>query len=361
MKNRRSWTISARVALLVCAVSLAGCQTANFYQAETMPQSLRLMAQSNPQEVSLANLASANGGSETIGPGDVLELTIAASLSPDDQVMIPIRVSDDGSAAVPDIGKVDLAGMDASAAESLIRMEAVNRGLYRNPTVTVSFAHKKTNRVRVLGAVKVPGTYELPPESSDVVSAIAAAQGLAENAGENVEVRNPGFNRAGVGRSGNSPFSSVSQSSTDSSSGNSYNVNLISASKTVGNQYTVGDGGVVMVEKRDPAPIQVIGLVKDAGSYDFPIGKPLTVLGAIALADGVSNQLADKVYVIRPLADGKDPAVVNVSLRKAKKSAKSNLILGPGDIVSVQETPGTVFMEALQLVRFGISGSAPLF
>ena len=139
-------------------------------------------------------------------------------------------------------------------------------------------------------------------------------------------------------------------------------MNLISASKAVGgNQYNVSDGGVVMVEKRDPAPIQVVGLVRDPGEYEFPIGKPLTVLGAIALADGVSNQLADKIYVIRPVANGGNPAVINVSIRRAKKSAKSNIILGPGDVVSVEQTPGTVFMEALQLIRFGVSGSAPLF
>ena len=116
-----------------------------------------------------------------------------------------------------------------------------------------------------------------------------------------------------------------------------------------------------MVEKRDPAPIQVVGLVRDPGEYEFPIGKPLTVLGAIALADGVSNQLADKIYVIRPVANSGNPAVINVSIRRAKKSAKSNIILGPGDVVSVEQTPGTVFMEALQLIRFGVSGSAPLF
>jgi polysaccharide export outer membrane protein len=364
MKNRRLRIMSARNALLVCAVFLAGCQTTNFFQAESMPSSLRLIAQSNPQEVDLSRLASATGGSQTIGAGDVLDVAISVGLSADDQTIIPVRVGDDGRAILPHIGAVNVAGIQPSAAGALIRGEAVSRGLYPNPIVTVSFKERKMNRVRVLGAVKEPGTYELSPEASDVVSAIAAAQGLAENAGENVEVRNPDFSNAGVGRGRQSPYSSVSQTSSsggEGTGGNSYSINLISASKTVGNEYTVADGGVVMVEKRDPAPIQVIGLVRDPGSYDFPIGKPLTVLGALALADGVSNQLADKVYVIRPLANGGDPAVVNVSIRKAKRSGKSNIVLGPGDIVSVQETPGTVFMEALQLIRFGVSGSAPLF
>ena len=32
-----------------------------------------------------------------------------------------------------------------------------------------------------------------------------------------------------------------------------------------------------------------------------------------------------------------------------------------GDVVSVEQTPGTVFMEALNLIRFGISGNTTLF
>ena len=359
MKNRSLRPTIAWTAVLACSVFLTGCQTGNLYQAESMPSSLRLIAQSNPQEVDLSRLASATGGNETIGPGDVLELTISASLSKDDQVMIPVRVADDGTATIPDIGRVNLAGVEPQAAESLVRLEAINRGLYRNPTVTVSFAHQKTNRVRVLGAVKEPGTYDLPPGASDVVSAIAAAQGLAENAGANVEIRNPSARNQPRGPI--NPYATVSESAGSEGGMRSYTVDLISASKTTGNQYTIEDGGVVMVEKRDPAPIQVLGLVKDPGHYDFPIGKPLSVLGAIAMADGVSNQLADKIYVIRPLAGGNDPAVVQVSLRKAKKSGRSNIILGPGDIVSVEQTPSTVLMEAMQLIRFGISGSAPLF
>lgn len=46
-------------------------------------------------------------------------------------------------------------------------------------------------RFQVLGAVKQPGMFELPPDSSDVFSAIAAAGGLAENAGTRVKILSP--------------------------------------------------------------------------------------------------------------------------------------------------------------------------
>lgn len=342
---------------------ISGCHGTNHYSAEKLPNSLRLAAQSNPQEVDLSRLASATGGSEIIGPGDVLEVAIASGLTDKDQIKLPVRIANDGTATLPEIGTVQLSGFPPEAAESLIRMEAIQKNLYRNPSVTVTVSHARKNRIRVLGAVKDPGTFELPPSASDVVSAIAAAGGLAENAGENVEVRNPvtpAFSRPAIAGETGTPFSPVSNTTEAVSIGrsmNSYRINLVSAAKEGDGSYLVSDGGVIMVEKRDPEPIQVIGLVRNPGRYDFPIGKDLHVLDALALAGGVSNQLANKIYVIRPLANSADPAVIELTIRDAKHSGNSNLRLGPGDVVSIEQTPSTVILEALQIIRFGLSGS----
>lgn len=360
--------LESALILVFLLLAISGCRGPNHYLAEKMPASLRMVAQTNTQEVDLSRLASATGGSETIGPGDLLEVAIAAGLSDKDRFVHPIRVADDGTINLPDIGVVSLAGYPPEAADSIIRGAAINKQLYQNPSVTVKIVHARMNRVKVLGAVKSPGTYELPPTSSDVVSAIAAAGGLAEDAGENVEVRNPtkrGQSRetpsvAGGASDSLTPVSSTSES-TPTSRMNSYTLNLISAAKEGDGSYVVQDNGVIMVEKRDPAPIQVLGLVKKPGTYPLPIGKEMSVLGAIAEAGGVSNQLANKIYIIRPLANSADPAVIQVSMRQAVHSGKSNVILGPGDIVKVEQTPATVLLEALQIIRFGISGSLGTF
>lgn len=350
---------------LLSLVLLTGCQSSNFYRAESMPRSLMLARQSNPQEVDLSRLASVTGSSETIGPGDILELSISASLNQDDQVNIPVRIGNDGKATIPDIGNIVLAGFEPQAAEAMIRLEAINRGLYVNPAVTVSFTHKKMNHVRVLGAVEEPGTYELIPGSSDIVAAIAAAGGLAENAGEKVDVRNPALGgkgqRPAIAGGGESPYSTVSDGVEISGGMTAYTVDLASASTSSTNSYHIRDGGVLMVEKRDPAPINVQGLVNKPDTYPFPVGKDLTILGAIAMAGGLSNQVADKVFVIRPLSNSTQPAVIQVSLRKAKRNGKSNIRLGPGDIVSVEQTTSTVLLEAIKLIRVGVNGTAGLF
>jgi polysaccharide export outer membrane protein len=352
-------------ALLISVVLIAGCRGPNHFFAESMPSSLLVGSRSNPQEADLSRLASATGGSQIIGPGDILEVNIAAGLTEDDQIKLPVRVNDAGEASLPDIGTVQLAGFEPQAAESLIRMEAIRQRLYQNPTVTVTVTHQRMNRVRVLGAVVRPGVYELPPNSSDIVSAIAAAEGLAEDAGENVEIRNPiqpGSRPRAIAGMDSDPITGVSSSSdgvTTAAGGmNSYTVNLISAAKSSSENYIVQDGGVVMVEKSDPAPVQVLGLVRAPGRYEFPIGQDLYLLDALALAGGVSNQLANKIFVIRPLANSSDPAVIEVSMRTAKRSGESNIRLAPGDVVSVEQTPATVLMEALQIIRFSVTGNA---
>lgn len=355
--------------------TIAGCQGANHYYAENsifgdrLPDGLRVASRTSTKTIDLSRLASGTGSSEIIGVGDLLEVTIAAGLSEDDQSTTAARVQNDGTISLPDVGTIPVAGIEPQGAESLIRAETIRQELYRNPTVTVSVTHQRMNRVRVIGAVKAPGTYQLSPNSSDVVSAIAAAQGLADDAGQHVEVRNPVVavrsDRPAVAGDPGQPYSNVSSTTSGPGAGagtmNSYTIDLISAAKAGDGQYIVQDGGVIMVEKSDPAPIYVQGLVKTSGRYEFPIGQDLRLLDAISLANGMSNQLANKIYVVRQVAGAKDPAVIEISYREAKKSADSNILLSPGDVVTVEQTPATVFMEALNIVRFGVTGSTALF
>ncbi len=355
--------------VLLFPVFLGGCQRANHYYAEDsifgerLPDRMRLARQANPQEVDLSRLGGATGTSQTIGVGDVLEVQIAAGLTAGDQSTTATRVQEDGTISLPEIGAIPIAGLEPQAAEAMIRSEAVRMELYHNPTVTVSIRQQKMNKVRVLGAVKNEGLYDLPPHASDVVSALAAAGGLTAEAGDKVEVRNPiGLSGSGRGLAGGSGLGGIrSVSSTTSGNMASYTVNLLEAAKSGEGDYNVQDGAVVMVEKRDPAPIFVQGLVRSPNQYEYPIGQDLRLLQAISLAGGMSNQLADKIFVIRQMPNSREPILIQVSYRQAKRSDDSNIRLGPGDVVSVEQTPGTVFMDALNIIRFGINGSTMLF
>ena len=374
---RRYQLVLARtVRLVICLAALPtlGCSIANF-NAETMPADLRVTARSNPQEVDLTRLAAQSVSNELIAPGDVLEVTIAAGLSEDDTYTIPVRVNDeDGMGSMPVIGRVPLAGKRFNEAEALIYQQCVNRGLYKSPHVTVTMKQQRVNRVRVIGAVVEPDTYQLPRQHSDLVAAITAAKGLAENAGEYIEIRYPASDGgatidrkspriAGGHAAGSSNIQQVSTHAVVQPAAHmkSVRINMVSAAKSGANGYTVPDGAVVFVERRDPPPVTVLGLVKHPGPLKYPIGKDLRVLDAISMAGGRSLSMADKIYVIRPRPGSNRSDVINVSISKAKSSLKSNVLLAPGDTVSVEHTPITMLAEWIQILRFGIGTSVGLF
>ncbi len=373
------WRHTLNLLAIIC-LSLTGCHGANHFYAEDtyfgrkLPASMRLAERPKVLTVDMTRLAGGAGDSNTINTGDVLEVKIAAGLSEKDQITMGARVADDGTISLAEIGFVSVVGIEPSGAESLIRTAAISKELFYNPAVTVRVTDRRMNTVKVLGAVKKPGLYKLPPNSSDIVSALAAAEGLADDAGQNIEVRNPVTrtrgDRPAIAGDPTLPYSNVSHtadsaasSSGASSSGgmDSYSINLISAAKAGDGQYLVADGGVIMVEKRDPEVIYIQGLVRKPDRYEFPVGEDLHLLEAIALAGGVSNQLANKIYVVRKTAQGQNPAVIEVSYRAMTHSDDSNILLGPGDVVKVAHTPATVLMEALNIIRFGVNSSATFF
>ena len=111
---------------------------------------------------------------------------------------------------------------------------------------------------------------------------------------------------------------------------------------------------LLTVERRDPESIQVLGLVHKPGEIKYPIGTELHLLDAISQAGWTSNQGANKVYIIRTFPR---QAVIQASIRAAKRNVAENIRLSPGDVVSVEQTPGTVFIDTIHLIRFAIGTS----
>lgn len=373
---------------IVCSLLgfvISGCATSGqHYTHLTMPAQLAAGKRDNVQTLDLTRLARATSNSDVIDRGDVIEVAISAGLDEKDTVTLPVRVNEDGFAMLPEIGPVQLAGQEMEAAEATIVAACIEKELYRRPNVTVTMKRQRMNRVMVVGAVKKPDVYELPRGRSDLLAAIVAAGGLEEDAGTNVEIRNPrratghrpspiaadlrpGVDTVGHTNSLLPATAGIDGAGTDvipvvdaDGKMESIQVDLVSATKTGRSAYLIEDGGVVSIEKRDPEPLHVIGLVRKPDRYDFPIAEDLRVTDAVALAGGTSLALADKVFVVRRVPQSNDTAVIQVSLRQAKRNAQANLRLEPGDVVSVENTPATVLYEAFNIIRFNVSAGLPL-
>lgn len=354
-------TVLARAAvLMLLCVNISGCAMfrENHYQAANVPPVLAALPISNPQVLNFAELTGTPSNNQIIGKLDVLEVSTLPSLNSREAFTYRVRVGENGTANLPEIGPVQLAGLELAEAEASITEASIERGLYRAPHVTVTMKNRKVNRIFISGAVKQPGWKEIPASECNLISAIFYAGGLTPDAGTNVDIQNvvtrdellnesiAAVPADGVSQTGYSQMIEPRQASVD----------LVSATKEGRDAYYIADGGAVNVERRNPDAIYVDGLVKKSGRQTFPLDdEEFRLLEAISAAGGTSSQVADKVFVVRAVSGSDQPAVIQASLRKARHDEDHNLMLAPGDFVSVEHTPATVIMEALQMIRVGAS------
>lgn len=351
------------VGLLFC---LPGCR-ANLYDARSLPARYAAPPTVDVRSLDLSGLARAKTSSQVLQHGDVMEVTVVTGAVGEVPDQWALRVEPDGAVNVPLVGAVPVAGMSMVGAEQAIRRASIERGVFRQPSVSAILAARRTNRVTVMGAVNTPGTYELPLSSCDLLSVLVAAGGLTEQASPAIEIRhsaqtNPQpFSSPHRIEPGPEALTSYAEPSPPATGPRIELVDLVQASQgQSAGEGPLEDGTIVTVVARPEQSIHVIGLVHRPNRFVLPPGRPIRVLDAIALAGGLSVSIANKVYVIR-LPEGADQAIViQVSLRQAKRSGEENICLMGGDVVSVEETPTTFTVGLLcQFFNFGFSGRVP--
>lgn len=360
----------AMVWILGAALLINGCRTASDYRATDLPLELRAARVAPPSAIDLSNIARHSINADLIYPGDVIQVTVATGLEEIEPQSWPIRVTDEGDANIPLVGPVRVAGLTLTDAESEIYRQSVDREIYRDPHVAVLMQQRRSIKVRVVGAVETPGVYDLPAAGSDLLAAIVAAGGLTDKAGTIVELRHPNSSQAYLNGPPKEGVMLASFVESPDVPRRTTRVDLTDRSpETQQADLHVEDGTVVMVYEKARRSISVIGLVRQPDSYELPMDEPVRVLDALAMAGGVTVSMADDVRVIRQSPDEQtssndesDPTVIRVSIRQAKQNGDENLVLMPGDVVSVEETPSTFVVETIRsFIRFGFSSAIPGF
>jgi polysaccharide export outer membrane protein len=317
------------------------------------------------REISLSRFTAQQSPSDVISRGDVLEVTISTDLNTEVKPVL-CRVDDQGMMVVPDIGPVFVGGLRLAEAEKRVGETAIARDVYRRPLVTIVPKERRTYRVTVIGAVERPGVYAIPATQASLLTALVQAGGLKKEAQPAVEIRraetaekktlpldNPAKDNEVEGR-----LTSWEESAT---SEDTVRIHLISAmrSPTPDLRYQLNDGDVVYVPERKVDPIFVDGLVTKPGMYKLPPNQEIRLLDALAMAGGRNNPLADDVWVLRRVPGRKDPIVIKSKLNAIKRNAEENIRIAPGDVITVEETPGT-FLYSLLKGFVHLGGSVPL-
>ncbi|HYO25660.1 MAG TPA: SLBB domain-containing protein [Lacipirellulaceae bacterium] len=345
------------LAAVTVALALPGC-SGPALRASSLPPDYRVTARPNAGAINLASLASPGAAESRIDAGDLLEITVASGRDEEKPEPVLARVSDTGAAEIPLVGNVQLGGLEPFEASQAIASAAVERGIYRRPHVALEIKTKAVNRVTVMGAVTTPGVHELPRASSDLVKALAMAGGLTDEAGTQVEI----IRQAPPAATSPDGVTPVAYQDVPAPAPRTVRVDM--ASLTAQGDYRLSDRDMVMVLPRDKEMLYVTGLVTKPGQFELPRNQEVRLLDAIAMGGGVSSPVADKVLIIRRVPGRPDPAPIQASLRIAKSDGRENLVLGAGDVVSIEQTPATATVDALmRLIRLtvGVTGRTTVF
>ncbi|WP_179415187.1 polysaccharide biosynthesis/export family protein [Mucilaginibacter sp. E4BP6] len=95
------------------------------------------------------------------------------------------QVEEDGSVALPVIGRVQVAGLTRQEAANKVE-ELYKKSLLKDPIIELKIVNLK---ITILGEIKTPGNYQLIKDKTTLIELIGEAGGLTDKANEtNVEI-----------------------------------------------------------------------------------------------------------------------------------------------------------------------------
>jgi polysaccharide biosynthesis/export protein len=243
-----------------------------------------------------------------IGAGDLLEVSLYGM--PDFKT--DVRVSSGGEISLPMLGTVAVRGLSVEQAATLIEHNFSQKGIFNDPHITVFVKEYATQGISVLGEVQKPGIYPLLGERK-LYDAISAAGGTTPKAGRYAMVTRR-----------NDPQHPLQ-------------VPLLTGTDSMKNNVTVEPGDTIVVSKA--GVVYVVGDVHQPGGFVMENGNDITVLKAIALAQGTNpNAKLDGARVIRKTPEG--PQDVPLSLKKIMAAKAPDPQLQPDDVVFVPGSAG---------------------
>ncbi len=242
-----------------------------------------------------------------IGTGDLLEISISTVIGAP-EMNCKARVSASGDITLPLVGSLHAAGLTAEEAQATIEKKYKDAEILKSPQVSVLIIEYASQGVSVLGEVLKPGIYPLLT-SRRLLDLMSQAGGVTPTAGRTVTIMHRDHPLE--------PTTVVL--SRDPRQNTASNIDIIP-----GDTIVVAKAGVVYV----------VGAVGKPGGFTMDANDGLTILQAIALAEGPKTDAAmDKSKLIRQTPNG--PSEIPVPLRKILASKTPDIRLQSDDILFV--------------------------
>lgn len=276
-----------------------------------------------------------------IGPQDLLDINIFEA----PELNHSLRVSANGEISMPLIGSVNAMGLTAKELENSIQSKLLR--YIKDPHVSVLVTSIESHPISVIGEVNKPGVFQVR-EPKSLLEVLSLGQGLSPDAGDEVLVIRGGATEStGAGfmqvdSPGKMQGIAAPQSDAQPQSqatGNTTYVKLedLLASGDPRFNLAVNPGDVVEVTKA--GIVYVVGSVKRPGGFVMKNSESLSVLQAIALAEGLTDTSAkSRARIIRSDEKSGKRTEIPINLAKILSGKAPDEVLKPADIVFIPDS-----------------------
>jgi polysaccharide biosynthesis/export protein len=268
-----------------------------------------------------------SGAAGPIGRGDLIELSVFDT----PELSGKLRVSNTGDVTFPLIGTLHLESMTVEQAESVVRQKLIDGAFLKNPEVTLFIAEYATQGVSVVGEVHKPGVY---PAFGDhrLLDYLSLAEGLTPLAGTTITITHAG--------QPDEPHK-VKVASGDSPKPE--------------NNPQISPGDTIFVSHA--GLIYVIGDVARPGGFAMDHNEQITILQALALAQGINYTAAKgATRLIRTTPQGR--VQIPVDLKKIMASKATDLEMRDNDILLIPSSMTKGVLKGIGTTVPAIAGAA---
>jgi len=260
-----------------------------------------------------------------LGPGDEVEISDPEL---DDKAIKPTRIDGDGNLQVPLVGRVHVAGLTVQESEQ--ELDKRLSTYIRHPEVAVNLKEVRSQPVSVVGAVNSPGIHQVQGRKT-LLEMISLAGGLRPDAGYRVRITR----RLEWGCI---PLPNATSDVADGFSVGEVNLKEILEAKKPEENIAIFPHDVITVPKAEM--VYVIGDVKRSGGFALGQHQSMSVLQALALAEGLT-ETADTRHarILRLNANADQRVEIAVNVKDILKGKSGDVPLLGDDILFI---PGSI-------------------
>lgn len=319
---------------LIAAASLLSAQTRE-QPAVTAPPPAPAAAPAGDLPTSRDPLSTPiTGARATLGPGDLIEISVFDT----PELTQRVRVTSEGKIRLALIGEIDVGGMTAEGLRDLIAKNLIEGRFVKNPQVSIFIAEYAGQVAYVVGEINRPGAYPLL-RSHRLLDLLSVAGGPTTRAGDSVT----------IARGSDTP--QILYVSLKNKEEEQNNPEIFP-----GDRITVGEAAIVYV----------LGEVGKPGGFLIDRHRTITVLQALALAEGIQSSASIKKATLIRDGEQADPPMrtviqIPINVEKVLKAENADIPVKSGDIIYVYGSLTRGLGRSAILTLLGTASTAAIY